>query len=206
MMSKTYIVLALIVVLVAVGLLFLPEHSNFEEINPELLIMEINDPARFLSVDQVAERLIDEDPSIMLIDLRTPEQYQEYSLPRSINIPLDQLLIPEWKDYLYQDNMDVILYSNSDLYADQAWIICTRLGYKNLYVMKGGLNEWYTCILEPSEPFETDPTEEFALYSFRLAASQYFGGGTEANVHSDKPKENIVIKRRQKKTTTAGGC
>lgn len=205
-MSKTYIVLALIVVLVAVGLLFLPEHSNFEEINPELLIKEINDPARFLSVDQVAERLIDEDPSIMLIDVRTPEQYKEYSLPRSFNIPLDQLLDSAWKDYLNQENMDVILYSNSDLYADQAWIICTRLGYKNLYVMNGGLNEWYTCILDPSEPLETAPTEEFALYSFRLAASQYFGGGTDSNMQTDKPKENIVIKRRQKKTTTAGGC
>lgn len=206
MMSKTYIVLALIVVLVAVGLLFLPEHSNYKEINPELLIKEINDPARFLSVDLVAERLIDEDPSIMLIDVRTPEQYAEYSLPRSVNIPLNQILLPEWKDYLYQDNMDVVLYSNSDLYADQAWILCTRLGYKNLYVMRGGLNEWYTCILEPSEPFETAPTEEFALYSFRLAASQYFGGGTDSDVQTDIPKENIVIKKRQKKTTTAGGC
>lgn len=205
-MSKTYIALALIVVLVAVGLLFLPEHSKYVEINPKLLIKEINDPARFLSVDQVAERLIDEDPSIMLIDVRTPERYKEYSLPRTINIPLDQLLDSAWKDYLNQDNMDVILYSNSDLYADQAWIICTRLGYKNLYVMKGGINEWYSCIFNPSAPAETAPNEEFALYSFRLAASQYFGGSTDLNMQTDKPKENIVIKKRQKKTITAGGC
>lgn len=205
-MSKTYIALTLVAVLVAVGLLFLPENERYNETNPELLIKEINDPARFLSVDMIAERLIDEDPSILLIDVRTANQYAEYSLPNSVNIPLDQILLPDWQDYLNQENKDVILYSNSDLSADQAWILCTRLGYKNLYVLKGGLNNWFTCIVNPTEPAETDPTEDFALYSFRLAASQYFGGGTDANVQADLPKENIVVTKRHKKTTTAGGC
>lgn len=205
-MSKTYIILTIIAVLIAVGLLFLPAHKNYKETDPRLLLKEINDPARFLSVDLITERLIDEDPSLMLIDVRTNDQYNEYSLPRSINIPMDQILLPESKDYLNQDNMDVVLYSNSDLIADQAWIICTRLGFKNLYVLKGGLNNWYTCIMSPVKPAETAPNEEFDLYSFRMAASQYFRGGSDANVQTDLPKENIVIKRRQKKLTTAGGC
>ncbi len=93
-MSKTYIVLTLVAVLVAVGLLFLPENERYNETNPELLIKEINDPARFLSVDLIAERLIDEDPSLMLIDVRTAKQFADYSLPNAINIPLDKILLP----------------------------------------------------------------------------------------------------------------
>lgn len=205
-MSKTYIALTLVAVLVAVGLLFLPENEPYEETSPELLIKEINDPARFLSVDLIAERLIDEDPSLMLIDVRTANQFADYSLPTAINILLDQILLSEWSDYLYQEDMDVVLYSNSSLYADQAWILCTRLGYKNLYVLTGGLNEWYICIMNPSEPNETSASEEFDLYSFRLAASQYFRGGSDVNVQKDLSKEKIIIKKRQKKATTAGGC
>lgn len=205
-MSKTYLVLTIVAVLVASGLLFLPEKANYDETKPELLLKEINDPARYLSVDLVAERLIDEDPSIMLIDVRSVEQFGEYSLPRSVNIPLSQILQPEQMDYLYQEDMDIVLYSNDDLYADQAWILCTRLGYKNLYVLKGGLNQWYISILNPSEPAETEPTEKFDLYSFRLAASQYFRGGADVHVDAGTSKEKIIIKKRVKKTTTAGGC
>ncbi|MEZ5195964.1 MAG: rhodanese-like domain-containing protein [Bacteroidales bacterium] len=205
-MSKTYIVLTIVAVLVAVGLLFLPEKGNYKETKPELLIKEINDPARFFHVDQIAERLIDEDPSMMLIDVRTADQFAGFSLPGAINIPLDQVLLPEWKDYLYQNDLDVVLFSNSDLYADQAWILCTRLGYKNLYVLKGGLNEWYTCILNPIEPPETAPTEEFDLFSFRSAASLYFKGGADVNADSGDSRETIIIKKREKKSTTAGGC
>jgi hypothetical protein len=119
---------------------------------------------------------------------------------------MEQLQNPEWNDYLFQKNMDLVLYSNSDLTADQAWILCTRLGCKNLYVMKGGLNEWYKCIMKPSIPAETAPTEEFDLYSFRLAASQYFGGGTDANVQAESPKNDIKITKQKKRTATAGGC
>ncbi len=81
-----------------------------------------------------------------------------------------------------------------------------RLGYKNLYVLRGGMNEWYTCIMNPSEPDETSASEEFDLYSFRLAASQYFKGGSNVNVAADLSKGKIIVKKRQKKTTTAGGC
>lgn len=205
-MSKTYIGLTIVAVLVAAGLLFLPGHKDFNETKPELLIKEMNDPARLLSVDLVAKRLIDEDPSIILIDVRTAEQYDEYALPRSINIPLERVLDPEWKEYLLQDNMDMVLYSNSDLYADQAWILYTRLGYKNLYVLKGGLNQWFKDIMQPLPPPETAPSEEFDLYSFRLAACQYFGGGSQTEVSSDQPKKEVTIIKRKKKTTAAGGC
>jgi rhodanese-related sulfurtransferase len=205
-MAKTYIGLTIVAILVAAGLLFLPDHKNFNEVKPDLLFKEINDPARFLSADLVAERLINEDPSIMLIDVRTSEQFTEYSLPRSINIPLDKIFEPEWKDYLLQDNIDVVLYSNSDLYADQVWILYTRIGYKNLYVLKGGLNQWFKDIMQPIPPPETTSSEAFDLYSFRKAASQYFGGGSQAELSADQPKKEVPIIKRTRKRTTAGGC
>lgn len=205
-MSKRYILILVVLTALAFGLLILPDSHNSIDVKPELLLNEINSTSRFLSVDLVAERLIDEDPSIMLIDVRSPDQSAEYSLPGAFSIPLDEVALPDWEDYLNQDDMDVVLYSNSDLFADQAWIICTRLGYKNLYVMKGGLNEWFETIMQPKLPPETASKEEFDLYSFRQAARQYFGGGSNIEVEADLPKENIVIKKREKKVVAEGGC
>jgi len=205
-MTRKYIIITIVAVIGAVVLLFLPERSNQNEIKPEVLFKEINNPSRYLSVDLVAQRIIELDPSILLIDVRSEDQYNEFSLSGSVNVPLDSVLSTDKQDYLNRDDLDVVLYSNDDLYADQAWILCMRLGYKNLYVMKGGLNVWYANILNPIEPSQTAPNEDFDLYTFRLAAKQYFLGGSSIEIDSGSQKENIIVKRRTKKAVTAGGC
>lgn len=205
-MSRKYLFLTIVAIIGAVVLLFLPERSNQNEIKPEDLFKEVTNPSRYLSVDHVAQRIIEQDPSILLVDVRSEGQYNEFSLPGSVNVPLDSVLSVNKQDYLNRDDLDVVLYSNDDLYADQAWILCARLRYKNLYVMKGGLNEWYASILNPKEPSETAPIEDYELYSFRLAAKQYFLGGSSIEIDGGSQKENIIVKRRTKKAVTAGGC
>lgn len=205
-MSKTYIILAILLLSLAGGLIILPETSRSKEIAPEILYKEINDPARFLTVDQIAERIINEDPSILLLDVRSSEQYELFTLPDALSVPLSEIDLSESEQYLNQGEMDVIFFSNGDIHADQAWIICTRKGYKNLYVIEGGLNQWFTCIMQPSAPPETAPSEEFDLYSFRLAASQYFNGGSIEKESPDVKGEPNKMIKRDKKTTTAGGC
>jgi rhodanese-related sulfurtransferase len=205
-MSKTYIILASILIILAGGLLLLPDMNRSEEMPPELLLKEINDPARYVTADLVAERLINEDPAILLVDVRSPEESNAFTLPGSVNIPLVEIDDPEWRDYLAQDYMDVVFYSNGDIHADQAWILCTRQGYKNLYVMAGGLNRWFTDIMQPEVPPATAASEEFDRYAFRKAASAYFSGGKlEVTTHADKP-EPVILEKRKKKTVTEGGC
>lgn len=205
-MSKIYIVLAFVLIGLAGGLLLLPESKMNSELPPELLFKGIADQARYVSVDHVAERLINEDPSIMLIDIRTPDQSLAYSLPGAVSIPLDEIMLPDWTDYLNQTAMDVVLYSNGDVYAEQAWIICTRMGYKNLYVMSGGLNQWFADIMQPVAPAATSPSEAFDLYDFRRAARIHFGGGSiEISSGSQEPAPVKLIKR-EKKATAEGGC
>ncbi len=169
------------------------------------MLKEIYNTSRFLSVDLIASRLINEDPSVMLVDVRSNDEFNSWSLPGAVNIPLNTIANPDSKDYLKQGDKDVVLFSNSDLYADQAWTICARLGYKNIYVMKGGLNEWFKSIMQPVLPAESSPKEAFDLYSFRKAASLHFGGGHQ-EIRAEIPKENIVVKKREKKSKAEGGC
>lgn len=205
-MSNAYKLILVLLLILAVGLLFLPESNRSEKVTPELLFQKINSTSRFLSPDHVAEKLINEDPSIFLIDVRSGDQYADYSLPGAFNIPLDEMAMPDWEDYFSQDGVDVVLFSNSDLHAEQAWIIASRLGYENLYVLKGGLNQWFKDIMQPTAPAETASTAEFDLYSFRKAARQHFGGGAVIESGSDQPKQEVTVVKRKKKVVAEGGC
>ncbi|MCB0806924.1 MAG: rhodanese-like domain-containing protein [Bacteroidales bacterium] len=205
-MSKTYFLLGALLILVSLGLVILPSSENEDKVPPEKLLTELMSQSRFLPPDMVAARLIDEDPSILLIDVRPVEEYSSYSLPGALNIPLADLLKNDWQPYLNQNSMDVVFFSNGDLQADQAWVLSTRLGFKNLYVMEGGLNLWFDQIMQPEKPPASAASEAFDLYSFRKGAAQYFGGGAPEQVSNKQSGENIPIIRREKKTVAAGGC
>ncbi len=116
------------------------------------------------------------------------------------------MAMPDWEDYLSQEGVDVVLYSNSDLHAEQAWILASRMGFENLYVLKGGLNQWFKDIMQPTAPAETASSEEFDLYSFRKAARQHFGGGGVIETGSDQPKAEVTVVKRKKKAAAEGGC
>lgn len=205
-MNKTYIILGLILLAVAFGLVLLPENEKSNELSPELLLQKINNPSRFLSPDLVAERLINEDPSIKLIDVRNEDEFKSYSLPNAFNIPLSKITDEKWDPYLNSTDVDIVLFSNSDLKADQAWVLGTRMGYKNLYIMEGGLNRWFENIMDPKQPEASDPSETHELYNFRKAACLYFGGGSQINNAAESNTEPVNLIRRKKKTETSGGC
>ena len=192
-MNKTYFFLIVLVVLLGVGALFLPEGKYTEEVSPDQLFLKINDPSRFVTTDQVARAIIEGDPTILIVDTRSSDQYEAFNLPGSVNIPLKELIdstgiIDEkWENYLGIEGMYIAFYSNGDVCADQAWVLCTRLGIKDLFVMKGGLNNWVETILKPEPPAQTAPSEEFALYDFRKGASMHFGGGGTIETQKAEP-------------------
>ena len=177
-MSKRYIFLAFVLLASAFGL------TQFHEI---------------------PKRLIERDPSLFLIDVRTAEQFDEYNIPGAFNIPLEEIAGPDWIDYINQDGVDVVFYSNADVFADQAWMLYLQQGVKNLYVMKGGVNEWFNTIIQPTPPEETAPTEAFDQFAFELAASIYFGGTSAGTGSAPPPKKAVTVRKKEKKAAE-GGC
>lgn len=207
-----YKMLAVILILLAGGLVLLPKYQKHEGIDPQELLSNVISPERYITTDQVAHKLINKDPSFILIDVRDEKSYANYSLPNAVNIPLKKLLDEDSRSYLNQNQFDVVLFSNDHFYADQAWILCNRLGFKNIRVLKGGLNSWFTTIINPQKPSEKMPAEEFELYSIRKAESMSFGviypeqvivAGSETK--TEAPKRVITVQKK-KKRVAEGGC
>jgi rhodanese-related sulfurtransferase len=207
-MQKRYIFLAIFFLIIASGLLFLPEMQQKTQIEPSAFLNDIHSNNRRLSSDEIAKRIIDGDPILFLVDVRSAAEFDNYSLPGAVNIPLQDLLKDDWAGYIDQDIVDVIFYGNDDILSEQAWALAKQLGYQNLYVLDGGLNNWFATIMLPKKPGELASTDEFDLYSFRTGASIFFGSGTtEIAVEAKPKKEKKTIPVRKKvKAEAEGGC
>ena len=185
-----------------------PDRVKHFRLTADELLQEAGAGVQFVSPDVVADMLVQKDPSLRLIDVRTPEEFDAYHMEGAINIPLSSLLSDEYTDILNQEAYMNVFYSNGSVYANQAWMITRQLGYENNFVLEGGLNYWFGNILSPEAPSQTNPNEEFAKYDFRKSAAAALGGGsivaTEGSGSAAKAVKPPVTAKAKKKP--AGGC
>jgi rhodanese-related sulfurtransferase len=195
------------IVLVSMGRVaaMLPQKKNSSlELDAKQLLNEIQLKNHIISIDEMADALINNDPEYQLIDLRSEEAYKQYNLPGSINIPFEKLFDEEWAPYIDQIARKNVFYSNGTTLSSQAWMLTRQRGFRNNYILNGGLNNWYATIIEPEEPPYTNGNEAIYDYRARLGAKQFFTGeGAASTVSTVKAKKPVP---RRKKKMVAGGC
>ena len=205
-MERKYTILAILLIVMALGLVILPKKKEQKEIDPKVLLSSIVEKSRYLSVDVVTHRIIENDPTLMIIDLRPADQFKTFALPGAVNISPDSLLSKSTLELLNQSAKDKVLYGNSDLISEKAWLIATRNSMNRVYVMKGGLNEWYKTIIEEKPVNSAASSTELDLVSFRNAARQFFVGSEETATTSEMSKEKVQVIRKAPKASSGGGC
>ena len=92
-----------------------------------------------------------EDPDIVLVDVRTPQEYEESHIPGALLLPLDQLeaLAPE---RLPDTEAVIYLYCRSGNRSAQAARLLEEMGYTRLYDL-GGIQQWpYETVSGPEVP------------------------------------------------------
>jgi sulfur-carrier protein adenylyltransferase/sulfurtransferase len=178
------------------------------KLTAEELLSEVNTRTQYITPDAVADMLVKKDPSLRLIDVRSQDEFEKFSLPGAINIPATDLLSDQYTDILNQDVKMNIFYSNGTITANEAWMVTRQLGYNNNFVLEGGLNYWFDAILNPAKPASTSSDEEFAKYDFRKSAGLALGGGGVVQTTQDQGSQSAkpVIKAAGKKKKASGGC
>jgi sulfur-carrier protein adenylyltransferase/sulfurtransferase len=184
----------------------LPQRSNpSAELDARQLLAEMRLETYVVTVDELADALINADPSWQLIDLRSPADFAEFHLPGALNIPFDSLLTEAWQPYLDQSARRNVFYGNGTSLARQAWYLTRQMGYQHNYILEGGLNNWFDTILFPKEPAETEGAEALARYQRRLGAKQFFtGAGAQAADPGEAAARKPVPARKKK--MVSGGC
>jgi rhodanese-related sulfurtransferase len=204
--------LTLVLMIMAVIIAFVPQNTTRPyKLTAAQLLEEIRTGTQFISPDEVADKIIKKDPSIQLIDVRNPREFDQFSLPGAVNIPLQDILSENNVDILNQGTKMNIFYSNGSTEANEAWLLTRQLGYQNNYVLQGGLNYWMETVLNPLKPGSLSSNDEIAKYDFRKAASMALGGGDGSSIApaastgaASAPKPGVVPVKKKKKA--AGGC
>jgi rhodanese-related sulfurtransferase len=79
---------------------------------------------------------------VVLVDVRSPEDYAKEHIAGAISIPLDSL--DKTARSLLKSDEDIIVYCDSFVCSasTSASNMLTRLGYRNVRDYKGGIREW----------------------------------------------------------------
>ena len=206
---KPHTLLALFIIPMGLIIAAVPQNKTKPyKLTAEELLGEVNTRTQYVTPDAVADMIIKKDQSLRLIDVRSHDEFEKFSLPGAINIPVTDLLSYAYSDILNQDIKMNIFYSDGTLTANEAWMITRQLGYNNNFVLEGGLNYWYDSILNPQKPASTSPDEEFAKYDFRKSACQALWGGVTMQTTQGQSAASAkpVIKPAAKKKKAARGC
>ena len=204
-------IIFVLLIIGGIAVLFLPDYKKHPKVlKPHYLFYQLNHKGRYISTDELAKKIMTKDPTLMLIDVRNKKDYDHFTLPGAMNIPLDSILNTKYVDYLDQDVYQTVLFSNGSSTADQAWMILKSNGYEGNYVLKGGLNNWFKTIIDPEKPLPEANIVDRESYEFRKGASLFFtgvsskgvGGATDAK---PKPKAIAPVVKRKKKEVS-GGC
>ncbi|NWG29857.1 MAG: rhodanese-like domain-containing protein [Ignavibacteriaceae bacterium] len=146
---------------------------------------------------ELADWIIKSKADYTLVDVRSEDQFSEYNIPTSINIPLPEL--PE-SDLLR--NQKIILYSDDDIAAAQAWFILKSKNFKGVYILDGGLNNWQEKVLFPKLTANASK-EELEQFEKRKSISEFFGG--QAQTGSEQVSETKVNLPTPKVTSQSTG-
>ncbi|MCK9256003.1 MAG: YeeE/YedE family protein [Bacteroidales bacterium] len=167
------------VIILAIITVLLPQQKKtyLHEVSKIEIAEKLNDKSRLVSAQQLAHHIIHDANKLLIIDLRTKQEYDEFHLPTAINIQRNDVILKENKKTLQPEDKMVIFYSNGAQDAELAWFMATRAGLKNLHVLDGGLNKFFDVLFGEIADFETKDIRELSDRRFIAFARKFFQDG-----------------------------
>jgi rhodanese-related sulfurtransferase len=172
-------------------------------VKPQKLLSEVFAAESYFTADQVARFIVSEDSSVQIIDLRSPDEFRDFNIPGSVNVPYKELLNGDPGAFLKNGNVKNIFYSNGDYDSNYAMVFAKGMNYGNVYVMKGGLNEWFNSVMNSRFKGERISAMENALFETRRGARRMF---TEINSLPDSLKQKFIQSKHTSAKKLDGGC
>jgi rhodanese-related sulfurtransferase len=163
------------------------------KVNEKSIALSTVDNSDKVSVTELADWIIKDKSDFELVDLRSEEKFIEYSIPNARCIPLPQISSSDLRR-----NQKIVLFSDDDVAASQAWFILKSKNYKGVYILDGGLNAWKEKILFPKAPVNASK-DELAEFVKMKEVAKFFGGQAQTDSSVTEVKQKIKLP-----TTTSG--
>lgn len=113
---------------------------------------------QFIDVKAAAARQAGGD---LLLDIREADDYKEFHIPNSTNIPYGhlKLRLAELEPY---KGKTLLVIDHTVQRSPRAWELLTKAGYSPVFIVRGGMAEWKAAGLPIEKPdMELQPERAF---------------------------------------------
>ncbi len=194
--SRILAPIAAFALLIGLSAAFIPPHKeHIRDLDAEMLL----ESSQFskMPIDELAARLVNNDKTMQLIDVRTVEEFKEFALPNAINADYTKFLNKEWQRVFNTKGKVNLIYGADEASALKAALAAKEIGYDNIIILDGGLNNFVDNVMNFEMPSEIQNKSMIDTYRFRVEAAKKL----PAIIEASKPK---IIKQESKRVL--GGC
>ncbi len=106
--------------------------------------------AERVTADEAAFAVLDRDPRVLFVDVRSAAGFAKASLPGAVNLPIDTLGDKEARLTLADRGVRKVFFAEDDAASARAAAYAGLLGYTNVAALDGGWRGFEKSILAPS--------------------------------------------------------
>jgi rhodanese-related sulfurtransferase len=190
--------LALITILLGFVGLFAgsPYRGSRTTVDAKELGLIVDTEVDHVKVEELADWVIQGKADFRLLDLRSEKEFNEYHIPNSENVMASQL-----ETYPLLRNEKIVLYSEGGIHSAQAWFLLRVKGYKGVYILLGGLEEWNEKILFPKISANATK-EQLTAFDKIKEVSKFFGGSPQTGTEETKVAQAKTMLKLDMKSQT----
>lgn len=149
-------VLAVAALLLAAGAAIVrsPYRTVSATMDVKTLASEVAHETDHITALELAAWIKSGKPGLQVLDVRSLEEFDAYHIPTARAMPLETLVTTS-----FNPEATLVLYSQGGGHAAQAWVMLRALGYRKVFCLRGGLDEWLEDVMHPAA--QTDVTRYF---------------------------------------------
>ena len=163
-----------------------------------------------ISPAELFTTLHDQKLKPVMLDVRSEAEYNLFHVRGVQNVQVSELsalakeLITE-----YTPNRVIIVMSNDETLATQAWKVLVAESVSNVYILEGGLNNWITFFGEEDPNIEgkvASPAMEQLAFIFPAALGDRYECSDPDPIHNEELEFEPKIQLQLKRDKSGGGC
>jgi rhodanese-related sulfurtransferase len=105
-----------------------------------------------MTPDELAFRILDRDPKLRVVDLRTEAARKARPLPGTIAVPAGDALAKEWRSSFSPRMLKKVLVAETEEEAKTAAYLLVETGFENVAFLDGGFSAFERTVLSPAAP------------------------------------------------------
>lgn len=152
-----------------------------------------------IAADNLAQKIVSSYYELNIIDVRSPEEFQEYHLPMAINVPFEQIMERQYESIFKQRLKTNIFYADNDTLVRMACLKAKYIGKSENLILRESAHEFRNMFSNLEHPPADASKNEHQTYHFRSAAAQKMDDLVNALKNIGAPVKREVI-------TVKGGC